>query len=465
MTLTSIKKLLLNGELRRWLVPILGVCLVLAGLLQLQGPRIRRVLIEKGDDGVVIELQDLTLEANVPLAKAMPDLAVSFEPATPLSVSYQNKAITIKPNVNLLYDTTYTVKVTGLVDYRGRKGRDYNYTFRTRPASMVYLERNHETGSGSDTADRVIRKTPGQQNEQTLFNSLRIKQFALSPAYLAIVVSQTEHEDNVFVQHVDKNIRSQIELPKQVVVNKLVVSKNQDLFALIVTSTDTNPAALDRLDNNLFLFDARAGVLQPVKDLDGLFVKALDVSFAPDGSTLLYQTADSSLFLKDTARPERAAVALGQALGFYGFDHSGTRLLMQQNEGVIIYNLTTKERTTLPASIALGNQTIFGHNSDHLLLSRLRLPFDSLTANYQVVWADLGTNERVLYSEPNSKTTVVGINLSPNDHFVSYEHADRTSPFDNYGLYSKPKEVMTDIIELETGKKIETIRGSSIQWL
>lgn len=429
--------------------------LVLALVVSTSGPRVRLVVAEsRGDDGVGVVDQRLTVFFDRPIRAEDPGAVVEIRPETRHTVTRRGQQLGVTFDQNLLSDTEYVLSVgPELVDGTGREMEgEYRYEFDTEKPTFTYLKRDY----GAGTLDEVIERTLLSGGQRTLFEEDRISRFARNDDYLAAVVPR-EEEDELRLVPTGPGREASVEVPTGARVEDLEFSPTDDQLVFL-TRTDDDPGRLHRYA----VGEERTSSVPAPEDEEGFS----DMLYSRDGQALLYRTFDGTYYLTGATR-RTEAISLGDYESSGGFDRTNARISFKTGSGgVAIYDAGQQRVLELPL-VGAGMETstpTFLHNSDALVY---RQDFVDQRANVTLSEVDVAYSDGKVEKQITAlyPATFFGAPaVSHDDRHVLIESTLDRSKGDGYPTNEQPKDAFLSLYDRSSGMVVEEIRGIDPVW-
>ncbi|MCY7287324.1 MAG: hypothetical protein LH624_03510, partial [Cryobacterium sp.] len=264
-----------------------------------QGPRLASAEINL-EAAVARGNPRLLLTANQPLAEVKAG-QVTVSPATEVSTSVTDRALTVEFAGILRYNTVYKVTVTEVASTTQSATSTLDYEFTTPDIDIYALQRDSRVGdAGAKRPDTVRRTTlQGRGDGDIVFSAPRIQQYVALENHLAAVTLAEDDTATLEVVSFAGGENVQVPVPSAGVIENLAASPSKHLIAYTFTSA---PAAEGRrYDRTPFVYDLTeySGLPVEVTGVDGLPMTVMDLGFVPDSTSLVVQNAGQTLFLID----------------------------------------------------------------------------------------------------------------------------------------------------------------------
>jgi WD40 repeat protein len=212
-------------------------------------------------------------------------------------------------------------------------------------------------------------------------------------------------------------------------------------------------------DGQLHLYDPVTGKLITVSGFDGKPLDPLDWAFVPGTTSIVAQTADTSLYLIDPLNG-RPTQPLGGHSRMYGFVPGSTTLIVDDNGDYKSIDLARGNTSTVPAldlpEVAAVQQLL------PLAGDRGYVGWVATQDGAGLVVVISDGHARQIYAEdPDPTGGIQSICLSPNGQYVAVAKLPRdaaTNP-DSSGFANK-----TEFVDIATGRTDHDVAGSQVNW-
>lgn len=427
----------------------------------LQGPKLstaqldaERVTVQSG--------QQLRMFANQPV-DAVDASAVTVEPAAATTVSVQGDLIVVQFDERLRYATEYTVRIEGVGAPSRPNTSTFEHRFTTASASVLYLDR------GDSGDDEILRaRVDGAGRGDLVHAASGIQHFA--PVEGVVVVARDDGSGGSILESVDARSGrvESLRLPDGVRVDRLLAPSTGTTVALILSPTGPGQqAALE--PRTLALLDIGGSrELQPLADLDGAALTALDAWFLPDGG-LLAHTVDEALVRLDPAAPE-TVLPVSAYPTVHGVSSDGARVSAADSFGGVALDLASGEEERLNPSLVDGEVAFGGEaalTAGALRVQKVAVADPETGAFATVLVADDGGGvARVIARTIENRGSLGPVLLSPNDQFVAVEVTPdvASAVSDGRDVEPRPTSVTLAIIDVQSGQLVRTLEGFAAVW-
>ncbi len=464
-----------------WMVAavLAAVCLVFLVLNLVQGPRLRRVTVDRAE---VVRQPDqrLVMYVNQPLG-AVNDSQITISPKAAFTAAVNGETLSMQFNERLLYNTNYTITVQNVAArYRKHTVTTFHYSFKTADPTIFFIRRHAEANLDggllpSKKADEIIQSTLSGSKETTVFNADKIQDYVLlGDSLLVTTISGDTFEDttnNLYLVNIKTKQVEELSLPGKGTVTDLRASPNQRLAGYSFTSSGKYNER--KYQNIVFNIDMAASRLQyPVDGLDGKPLQVMDWQFAPDGTTIIAQTYDTNLLLVDT-NLDNKPLPLGQFTGMENFSYNGAKLIADDRiNGPLVLDLLAHTRTPLTNGPTDSNQPYLQSarllsNGDGLIKQMMLYKDDTTYSYTQSLTVSKGNSEKTVYKNSDQHTQLGLFDSSPNDQYLVaevYTTGEDSMGNDEYPETPQQIGTKTLIINVSDGKTSRTIDGFKVTW-
>ncbi|TFC93083.1 MULTISPECIES: Ig-like domain-containing protein [Cryobacterium] len=456
---------------RLFSVTIAVLVLLVAGLAAAnfsQGPRLASAEINL-DASVARGNPRLLLTANLPLAEVAAG-QVSVSPATEVSTSVNDRALTVEFAGILRYNTVYTVTVTDVAGTSQSATSTLEYKFTTPDIDIYALQRERRLGdSGVKLPDTVRRTTLlGRGDGDVVFSAPRIQQYVALESHLAAVTLGDDDAATLEVVSFAGGDNVQVPLPGAGTIENLRASPSKYLIAYTFTS---GPDAQGRRhDRTPFVYDLTeySGLPVEVTGVDDLPMAVMDLVFVPDSTTLVVQKSELSMFLVDMLG-DAVLTPLGQHAELRDFV-PGTRALVvaDPNEGATI-DLADGSVTTLDLAPSLLDRSAYPGKV--VLLNEqgryARLFLQETTGINQLASLIAVTDpddSSVAFAPASESSSVRDFCVSPNGQYLAVETIPAAGLADEYPTLAAFSGMTTTLVDLDRGTSSRSVSGFLPDW-
>jgi hypothetical protein len=392
---------------------------------------------------------------------------VRISPATPIEVSADGRAVTVRFPGMLRALTEYTVSV----DVRGAStgvAGSWEYAFTTPDLDVAVLVRDLER------PDEVVRRAVSGDDPEVLFRADRIQEFALTPDGVAAIVldesatGPAAAAGRVVLAPEGETITQEISLPGEGRLQQLHASETTGRIGFTFSSTDTRDP--EAVSSRLLLFDPLdpSGVVRPVTGLDGEPVSVIDWMFVPGTPYLVAHTFGEAVLLVDTSDPEAVPAPLGEHAELRGFLPGTLRLVVADPLSGGLLDLRdggTSEFTPPDDGLEEGvyRGALLALTEDRYVEVVSRPSGDSgFVLDYEVLLVD--EEGAVTIYDPPEGVPIRAVCLSPNAQFLAVELQDPAGEPDGYPNLPGRTASTTYFVDLETGSANRGIQGFASSW-
>ena len=433
-----------------------------------QGPRLASAEINL-DAAVSRGNPRLLLTANLPLAEvAAGQVAVS--PATEVSTSVNDRALTVEFAGILRYNTVYTVTVTDVAGTSQSATSTLEYEFTTPDVDIFALQRERRLNdSGVKLPDTVRRTTLlGRGDGDVVFSAPRIQQYVALESHLAAVTLGDDDAATLEVVSFAGGDNVQVPLPGAGTIENLRASPSKYLIAYTFTSAPD--AQGRRYDRTPFVYDLTeySGLPVEVTGVDDLPMTVMDLVFVPDSTALVVQNAELSMFLVDMLG-DAVLTPLGQHAELRDFV-PGTRALVvaDPNQGSTI-DLADGAVTTLDLAPSLLDESAYPGKvvllNEQGRYARLFLQattdINQLTSLIAVTDPD---DSSVAFAPASESSSVRDFCVSPNGQYLAVETIPATGLADEYPTLAAFSGMTTTLVDLDRGTSSRSVSGFLPDW-
>lgn len=447
-------------------VCLLSVCCVILALCNIfDKPRLRRYEL----DTVKVTQQAnqrMILYVNQPITPVTKQ-SIHIDPVASYNLTSSGSEIILVFNERLRYNTEYTIRINDVTASRGRhKAQSFATSFRTGADTFFYIKRNYGIDPsglfGVKQEDQILSDSISKPNKKVVYSAEKILDYVVLGDKLVVATLNDDKTSNVISVDLKTNEEHDYPLPKRGQVSNLRASLNGRLFGFTFTSMEeTNK----QYDGALFNVDTQAhNLMYQILGLDGKQLLVVDWKFAPDGTTIVACAVDGSAFLVDTTskfRPE----PLGQYYGVDSFSYNGQQAVFENNNGPVIVDLLTYQRTypTISSEEYVSTVQLLQNSVGSIYMTD-HLDYDS-NEYTQSLFAVRDKSVEKLLSIDVKQESLDYYFVSPNDQYLAVERHDTQHPeADDYIGQYKPKSVSTKIIDKDSKKQIKEVDGFKIIW-
>lgn len=446
---------------RRLVATVVVVALACAAFVvlgYLQGPKFSSAQV---DPRTVTEKtgQQLRIFTNEAVAAITPQ-QVGVEPVTPTTVTTTGQLISIQFSQPLDYATHYTVTIAGVTSLYSPQTSTLSYSFTTSSPALFYLYRG-------DPRDQIVSADLTGAGHATVFSAQHIQDFARVGKALGVVTLNDDHTSKVTLVNISDGTSQPVILPDRGVVEKIDGASTGDLVGFTLTSALGGPGEL----NNSALYTinfAKGRAVTPVLGVDGKQLEVLDWMFVPGTRNLIALSINNTLLYLDPTTPG-SVIPLGQYLGMDGVSPDGKVVTATDPFGTVAVTIADGTKTRLPPSPLNGSTPYLGETTVVEGEARIETvaKFNQQSGKFSTFIAyDDGKKSRLLFATVDNLGTIDGYTISPNGQYVAIAAVPDASVPDSDGYYfdAKPKALMTEIVNIQSGAVVRTLEGFSLSW-
>ncbi len=448
-----------------------GLALIFCILLLFSGPRIRRVVYDA--DKLPREVnQTIVLRSNQPLAN-IDKAQVTIDPKVEFNLTTSGEAAIIQLKQRLSYDTKYKVTIKDFAAKSGRKA-SYETTIHTGKASYFYLKRSQNISLESLYGDKIpdtIYSGSIDDKDQVVYQAYKILEFAPLGSRLVIHHEDEDERQYLTIYNPKDKTEEDVNLPEDNgTIDQLRVSSTNELVGFLFSSK-FDPKKDNKYNSTLFAYDTGSKFVFPQYGLErGKLLSVSSWRFHPDGTSMIIQTFDNTLLLVDYYSNQKP-VPLGSYFSIGTFSRDGRKVVVGDNDnGPVILELEGQKKVVPEAGIINGiesdaSEIILLQNSDDYILIKEAYR-ESDGAYTRVAEVTRGAQKQVIYSSNQRQEQLFELNSSPNEQMASIELSDvfKNRKFDGYGTISRPTNMRTRIVDINTGKTIKDFDGFQLHW-
>ena len=433
-----------------------------------QGPRLAAAELDL-DASVARGNPRLLLTSNQPLAEVAAG-QVTVSPATEVSTSVADRALTVQFAGILRYNTVYTVTVTDVASTTQGATSTLEYEFTTPDIDVYALQRDRRLDdTGAKRPDTVRRTTlQGQGDGDIVFSGPRIQQYAALEDHLAAVTLGDDDAATLEVVSFAGGENVQVPVPSAGVIENLVAARSKHLIAYTFTSAPT--AGGRRYDRTPFVYDltAESGLPAEVTGVDGLPMIVNDLRFVPNSTSLVVHDAGKTLFLIDM-RGNAVLTLLGEHDEMRGFV-PGTRSLVVVDLGdsstidIADGFVTTVDLapSLLDTSADPGTLVLLSEQGRYARLF-LQQADDSNQPASRIAVTDAG-DSRVAFTPASASSRVRDFCVSPNGQYLAVETISVGGVGDGYLTLPAFSGMTTTFVDLDRGTSSRSVSGFLPDW-
>jgi hypothetical protein len=416
-----------------------------------QGPRLLDAQINPGA-AVEGAGQRLVLRVDQTIARPTAD-QVTVTPIVPVEPTSDGAALILRLADSLSYATTYQI-VAKVRSATTGASSTLTYSFRT-PDGAFYILHRAASNAGDDAPAQVVRHLIGSTEQTVVRSQPHIEQYAVANPTIAVVTSDADGAGTLTVGPLDGSEPTRT-LAANSDISQLKSSGPSGLVGFVLTPlSDPDQGG----DGQLHLYDPVTGKLITVSGFDGKPLDPLDWAFVPGTTSIVAQTADTSLYLIDPLNG-RPTQPLGGHSRMYGFVPGSTTLIVDDNGDYKSIDLARGNTSTVPAldlpEVAAVQQLL------PLAGDRGYVGWVATQDGAGLVVVISDGHARQIYAEdPDPTGGIQSICLSPNGQYVAVAKLPRdaaTNP-DSSGFANK-----TEFVDIATGRTDHDVAGSQVNW-
>jgi hypothetical protein len=416
-----------------------------------QGPRLLDAQINPGA-AVEGAGQRLVLRVDQTIARPTTD-QVTVTPIVPVEPTSDGAALILRLADSLSYATTYQI-VAKVRSATTGASSTLTYSFRT-PDGAFYILHRAASNAGDDAPAQVVRHLIGSTEQTVVRSQPHIEQYAVADPTIAVVTSDADGAGTLTVGPLDGSEPTRT-LAANSDISQLKSSGPSGLVGFVLTPlSDPDQGG----DGQLHLYDPVTGKLITVSGFDGKPLDPLDWAFVPGTTSIVAQTADTSLYLIDPLNG-RPTQPLGGHSRMYGFVPGSTTLIVDDNGDYKSIDLARGNTSTVPAldlpEVAAVQQLL------PLAGDRGYVGWVATQDGAGLVVVISDGHARQIYAEdPDPTGGIQSICLSPNGQYIAVAKLPRdaaTNP-DSSGFANK-----TEFVDIATGRTDHDVAGSQVNW-
>jgi hypothetical protein len=396
--------------------------------------------------------QRLVLRVDQTVAELTTD-QVTVTPRVPVEPTSDGAALILRFADTLSYATTYEI-VAKVQSATTGASSTLTYSFRT-PDGAFYVLQRPASSADADAPAQIVGHFIGSTEQRVVRSEPRIEQFAVADPAIAVVTSDAAGAATLTVGPLDGSEPNQT-LADNSDIGQLKSSGPSGLLGFVLTPLSDPDLAPG---GQLHLYNPVTAKLIKVSGFDGKPLEPLDWAFVPGTTSIVAQTADTSLYLIDPLNG-RPTQPLGGHSRMYGFVPSSTTLIVDDNGDYKAIDLATGNTSAVPAldlPEAAGLQQLLPLGGDRGYIGWMATEAGAASV---VVIND--RNARQIYAEePDPTGGIQNICLSPNGQYLAVAKLPRdaaTNP-DSSGFAN-----MTELVDTATGRTDHDVAGSQVNW-
>jgi hypothetical protein len=412
---------------------LVAICLLLGGLIWLQGPRIRLTAMDT-TQVTRIAGQRLVLHTSQPLDEVT-EKQVTVSPKTPISVMATGNTIIVTFAERLLHNTSYTVSIQ-------TDGRKLTHKFSTAAPTFYYVQQD------KNGDDEIRARTLGDTTEETVFAAPSINDYLVLDGVLLINTFSEQTSTNTLVRlDLDTMQKTPINLPDGTVGHLRDAPDKRFAGFSFTSMRPTDPT------NKLHVYDIDSRTTTPVTGFGGAPLEVADWRFGPDNTTILAMLLDGNTVLADSGS-KTLPTPLGQFTDIGGFSDDGKTVILEHAQGAFTLDLETGRQQSLETKKANAQTYLIDalplrNRNGHML--HWHGFIQDHYAEYLVSWHD--RKETKIYQTKKGQG-ILDVEQSPNGQYVALTTTEL--------LGGIPEE---KIVILEAGgKQVMQLTGKKVHW-
>lgn len=441
------------------LFSVLGVlALVVAalGVVSLtQGPRISSTSVNAAQ-AIQTSGSRLTLTLNQRV-DSLDAKQVSVTPAVPFTVDAAGRSIGIRFTTALNDDTTYSVKVSGVVGAGGGPASDLATTFRTPASRILLLQR---APGGKD--DKIFSTDLTGERAKPVFEHPRIDDYRVSGNSLVVAVEE-KGGSRLMVMDLDGSHQRELKLPGVGFVSSVQLSDRGGYVGYSYSDRDLTETSGRA---SVLVTQSLNGKGKPrIVEVGGKEASVAEWQFVPDTSSLLFVDFDGALGLQDV-RSDGAVKSMGVAASILGVSRGTYTAIVERADGSIMQvDLTDGSETPLPASTPdYGDADAIVPFPGGTLRHVTQRDEGGMPTGQAVVRVDDKGTAKIV-TEVSGSDAIVQTCVSPSGQYAAVVVAPDlpSNPYDEL-LLPLPGTLHTQLIDLDGKRELPTLNGFDISW-
>ncbi|GAA2870444.1 hypothetical protein [Microbacterium arabinogalactanolyticum] len=441
------------------LFSVLGVlALVVAalGVVSLtQGPRISSTSVNAAQ-AIQTSGSRLTLTLNQRV-DSLDAKQVSVTPAVPFTVDAAGRSIGIRFTTALNDDTTYSVKVSGVVGAGGGPASDLATTFRTPASRILLLQR---APGGKD--DKIFSTDLTGERAKPVFEHPRIDDYRVSGNSLVVAVEE-KGGSRLMVMDLDGSHQRELKLPGVGFVSSVQLSDRGGYVGYSYSDRDLTETSGRA---SVLVTQSLNGKGKPrIVEVGGKEASVAEWQFVPDTSSLLFVDFDGALGLQDV-RSDGAVKSMGVAASILGVSRGTYTAIVERADGSIMQvDLTDGSETPLPASTPdYGDADAIVPFPGGTVRHVTQRDEGGMPTGQAVVRVDDKGTAKIV-AEVSGSDAIVQTCVSPSGQYAAVVVAPDlpSNPYDEL-LLPLPGTLHTQLIDLDGKRELPTLNGFDISW-
>ncbi|GAB3618248.1 hypothetical protein GCM10027416_28050 [Okibacterium endophyticum] len=387
-----------------------------------RGPRLETVQFDP-QSLVSSNEQTVVFVANQPLDD-IDASQVSVEPPSTFDVTVTDNTLVLQFDTALRNNDEYSIAVEGVTGMQTRGSSTFEAEIATPDLDVLTLVKDPE---GDDT---ITRSSLGSGESSVVFSAPRILEYVEIGTVLAVLTEDADGASSIVV-HKPNGDDITIPIPSNATALELHSSTTANMFGYLLRKSDGTA-------DSIALYDlaGTSGEAFELVGADGLPLSALDWTFVPGSSSLVYQALDQALVLVDPLG-SHPAIPLGQHAELRRFIPGTQTLIVADPTHGSTIDLLTGETATIEAPQPQDDPRLY---SDDLLVLASDTDAPSFVETFVrrddvtydqigslVVYSD-ATTTRTLYESDDDALSVERICASPNGQYIAIALSD--SPAD-----------------------------------
>jgi hypothetical protein len=444
-------------------VAVLGVLGVGGAVASsVQGPRVTAVQVDP-QAAVAASGSRLIVTTNQSLQKISPS-QVQITPAAQFTVDTAGRSAGVRFTLPLHEDTRYTVRVRDVAGLGGGPATTITETFRTPRLSLYLLRR----GAGTDT---IYRTNLASDALTPVYTHSHIEDFRATSDHLVVSVLDAHQHGQLLVTDLNGTHARPLRLPGVGNVTNMQSADRGDLIGY--EWTDAMLGTPTSRENALYTISLRAPTGTPPSRVavPGKDPRVADWRFVPDTDAILVLPYTGRMLL--TASTGKDATDLGAGVDIEGIARGSSVAVVQRADGLFAIDLSTGKQRPLPKATTADGALVRG-SEGHVaaipgigagtvrLFTRLGAgDVDEGTTAYRVT--DAGRATPIFHV--SGADAVMQTCVSPSARYAAIlvDVDVVTDSYDTY-LAPMPKHLVTQIVELSSGRVVRQYRGFAASW-
>jgi hypothetical protein len=454
-----------RGRLIATIVVLALACAGLGAASVLQGPRIEGSQLDLSAAVSAPSSLRIVLDERVaPLAED----GATVEPETPMTVQDDGDVVLVQFERPLEYDTTYTVTLAGVRAAAGGVTVDLRHEFHTPPFAPVWVQR-------SESGDRILTGALGAE-PATLFTAARIQDFLPlgGDALLVVTLDDADASHASIVATDGSGNEEELLLPggEPGRIESLELAGTNVLYTFTSLGSADEDSGIPAFDQTLFRLDLTGShVSEPVAGVAGDPLSVDSIIPVRGTTAALVHTRAAEVLRYDPAGEEPPSLVgeFSEMVALAGDRH---RLSVKDSFGPLIYDFDDGSEARInPSPDAATGVVPFIADvvpvRDGYRIERAVVPNEDYSAFESFIAIDDGTSSSVLYRTPEVAGSVVGYRMTANDRYLVAEVGPGGNSFDTsdgYAGQSRPRDVITVVIDIWAGTVVAEWPGSHARW-